>query len=72
MRVVLGTVLFIFVLLALLRLAVQWDPHALAWVRPGFPLLSNSAGPIQHFKAAALLDAWRNKVSADLYGRKGF
>ena len=29
------------------------------------------AGPIQHFKAA-LLDAWRNKVAADLCGRKGF
>ena len=49
----------------------QWDPHALAWVRPGLPLLRNLAGPIQHFKAA-LLDAWRNKVTADLCGRKGF
>ena len=29
------------------------------------------AGPIQHFKAA-LLDAWRNKVSADLCSREGF
>ena len=49
----------------------QWDPHALAWVRLGLPLLSNLAGPVQHFKAA-LLDAWRNKVTADLCGRKGF
>ena len=48
-----------------------WDPHALAWVRPGLPLLSNLAGPIQHFRAA-LLDAWRNKVSADLCSRQGF
>ena len=48
-----------------------WDPDALAWFRPGLPLLSNLAGPIQHFKSA-LLDAWRNKVAADLCGRKGF
>ena len=41
------------------------------WSRPGLPLLSNLAGPIQHFKSA-LLDAWRNKVAADLCGRKGF
>ena len=48
-----------------------WDPNALAWVRPVLPLLSNLAGPIQHFRAA-ILDAWRNRVAADLYGRKGF
>ena len=48
-----------------------WDPHALAWVRPGLPLLSNLAGPIQHFRAA-ILDAWRNKVAAELCRRKGF
>ena len=53
------------------EIGFQWDPHALAWVRPGLPLLSNLAGPIQHFRAA-LLDAWRNKVAADLCGRKGF
>ena len=47
------------------EIGFQWDPHALAWVRPGLPLLSNLAGPIQHFKAA-LLDAWRNQVTADL------
>ena len=35
------------------------------------PLLSNMAGPLQHFKAA-ILDAWCNKVVADLCGRKGF
>ena len=44
---------------------------ALAWIRPGLPLLSNLAGPLQHFRAA-ILDAWRNKVAADLCGRKGF
>ena len=53
------------------EIGFHWDPHSLAWVRPGLPLLSNLAGPIQHFEAA-LLDAWRNKVSADLCGRKGF
>ena len=26
-----------------------WDPHALAWVRPGLPLLSNLAGPHSAF-----------------------
>ena len=35
------------------------------------PPLSHLAGPIQHFKAA-VLDAWRKKVAADLCGRKGF
>ena len=34
-------------------------------------LLSNLAGPVQHFKAA-ILDAWRNKVAADLCGGAGF
>ena len=34
-------------------------------------LLRNLAGPIQHFKAV-ILDAWRNKVAADLCGRRGF
>ena len=53
------------------EIGFQWDPRALAFVGPGLPLLSNLAGPIQHFKAA-LLDAWRNKVTADLFGRKGF
>ena len=48
-----------------------WDPGILAWVRPGLPLLSNLAGPFQHFKAA-ILEAWRDKVSVDLCGRKGF
>ena len=43
----------------------RWDPLALAWSRPGLPLLSNLAGHVQLFKAA-LLDAWRDKVSVDL------
>ena len=49
----------------------RWDPDALAWVRPGLPMLSNLAGPIQHFRSA-ILDAWRNKVAADLCGRDFF
>ena len=53
------------------EIGFQWDPDALAWFRPGLPLLSNLAGPLQHFKTA-LLDPWRNKVAADLCGRKGF
>ena len=53
------------------EIGFQWDPDALAWVRPGLPLLSNLAGPIQHFRAA-ILDAWRNKVAADLCKRRGF
>ena len=53
------------------EIGFRWDLHGLAWVWPGLPLLSNLAGPIQHFRAA-LLDAWRNKAAADLCGRKGF
>ena len=34
-------------------------------------MLSMVAGPIQHFRAA-VLDAWRHKVSVDLCSRKGF
>ena len=34
-------------------------------------MLSNLVGSIQHFKAA-ILDAWRNKVAANLCGREGF
>ena len=53
------------------EIGFHWDSHALAWVRPGLPLLSHLAGPIQHFRAA-ILDAWRNKVTSDLCKRKGF
>ena len=47
----------------------QWDPHVVVWVRPGLPVLSNLAGPIQHFKAA-IIDAWRDRVAAGLRARK--
>ena len=53
------------------EIGFRWDPLSLAWSRPGLSLLGNLAGPVQHFKAA-LLDAWRNKVAADLCGREGF
>ena len=47
-------ILFIFFWLVLLRLVYGVDPLALAWARPGLPLLCNLAGPVQHFKAATL------------------
>ena len=53
------------------EIGFRWNPDALAWVRPGLPSLSNLAGPIQHFRCV-FLDAWRNRVAADLCGRKGF
>ena len=53
------------------EIGCRWNPDALAWVRPGLPSLSNLAGPIQHFRSG-IIDAWRNKVAADLCGRKGF
>ena len=49
----------------------QWDSRQLGWERPGLPVLSNLAGPIEHFRAA-VLEAWRGKVAADLCVRKGF
>ena len=39
-------------------------------MRPGLPMLSNLAGPIQHFRSA-ILDAWRNRIAVDLCGRRG-
>ena len=53
------------------EIGARWDLLALAWYRPALPLLSNLAGPLQHFKAA-ILDAWRNEVAADLCGWEGF
>ena len=34
------------------EIGFMWDPDALAWIRPGLPLLSNLAGTVQHLKAA--------------------
>ena len=53
------------------EIGFTWDLDALAWSRPGFPLLSNIAGLVQHFKAA-ILDAWRCRDAAGLCGRAGF
>ena len=47
------------------EIGFRWDPLVMGWSRPGLPLLSNLAGPVQYFKTA-ILDAWRNKVAADL------
>ena len=41
------------------------------WTRPGLPMLSNLAGPVQHIKSA-IWDAWREKVSANFFAREGF
>ena len=49
----------------------RWGPLAFAWSRPDLPLHCDLAGPVQHFRAA-VLDAWRDKVTADLCGRTGF
>ena len=49
--------------LGFLRNEKAWD-----WDRPGLSLL---AGPIQQYRAA-VLERWRDCVSADLCGRKGF
>ena len=67
----LGMVLFIFFLLVLQRLASIGILMLLPGLGLVLPLLSNLAGPIQHFRAA-ILDAWRNKVTTDLCRRKGF
>ena len=53
------------------EIGFRWDLEELAWDRPGLPLLSNLSGPVQHFRAA-ILGAWRKKVSANLCARKGF
>ena len=48
-----------------------WSPDVVGWEREGLPVLSNLAGPIQHFREA-VLEGWRGKVSADHCIRKGF
>ena len=49
----------------------QWDSHQPGWERPGSPVPNNLAGLLRHFRAA-VLEAWRSRVSADLCARKGF
>ena len=53
------------------EIGFQWDSCVLVWERPGLPVLCNLAGPIQHFRAAVLY-AWRNKISTVFVARKGF
>ena len=53
------------------RIGFWWNPVVLTWERPGLPVLSQIAGPVQHFKSA-VLDAWRDKVAGDLCSRQGF
>ena len=53
------------------EIGFQWNPVALAWIRPGLPMLSDLAGPIQHFRSA-VLDAWRNRLLLISVGVKVF
>ena len=53
------------------KIGFRWCPRSFSWSRPGLPRLPFLDGPIQHFKSA-IVDAWRDHVSADLCGRKGF
>ena len=53
------------------EIGFSWCSGSLGWIRPGLPLLSMLAGPIQHFRSA-ILDAWRHRVSMSLCSRKGF
>ena len=36
------------------EIGFQWDSRQLGWERLGLPVLSNMAGPVQHFRAAVL------------------
>ena len=53
------------------EIGFSWCSFVPGWDRPGLPVLSMVAGPVQHFRSA-ILDAWRQKVSMDLCARKGF
>ena len=57
--------------LSLVLLGLVLCGTSCGWMRLGLPGLSNLPGPIQHFKSA-ILNAWRDKVSADLCTRQGF
>ena len=67
LRVVRDMVLLICLLKVLLKLGFL---GALKF-QPGLPVLGVLAGPIQHFRAA-VLDAWRHRVSMSLCSWKGF
>ena len=53
------------------EIGFSWCSFVPGWDRPGLPVLSMVAGPVQHFRPA-ILDAWRHKVSMNLCARKGF
>ena len=54
------------------EIGFQWDPLALGWSGPCLPLLSNLAGPVQHFFKAAILDGWRIRLQLIFAVGKGF
>ena len=49
-------------ILSAAEVGFRWDPLRMGWSRPEL------AGLVQHFKAA-ILEAWRSEVAADLCGR---
>ena len=53
------------------KVGFLWKERSWGWDRPGLPVLSLFAGPVEHFRAAAL-DGWRDSVSDDLCARQGF
>ena len=48
-----------------------WSPNMVGWCREGLQVLGNLVNPIQHFRSA-VLEGWREKVSADFCARKDF
>ena len=52
------------------EIGFSWCSQVSGWNRPGLAVLSMVAGPFQHFRAA-VLDAWRHKVSVDLCSTPG-
>ena len=53
------------------EIGFSWCSRVPGWDRPGLLVLSMVAGPVQHFRAA-ILDAWRHKVSMGLCARRVF
>ena len=47
------------------EIGFSWCSLVPGWNRPGLPVLSMMAGPVQHFRAA-VFGAWRLKVSVEL------
>ena len=53
------------------EIGFRWSHAEVGRAREGLPVLSNLAGPVQHFQAA-ILEGWRGEVSADFCARRGF